>query len=145
MNAVVPFLEASAVSDPGLLRLPRAEDISRETPTQQETSTAAWHGGKTNRQQALKLSSGKQQTIALLLVDPVMPGIGGREVAQKLRSSCPGLRVVYTSGYEQAARANDSEPILLFRKPFTRGALLQKVHEALDSVPGPTFKTGSPS
>jgi hypothetical protein len=70
---------------------------------------------------------------------------GGHEVAQKLGCSYPDLRVVYASGCEQAARANDSEPILFFRKPFTRGALPQKVHAALDSVPGPTFKTGSPS
>ncbi len=84
-----------------------------------------------NGTQALEICRGRKDAIDLLLVDLLMPGMSGRQVAQKLRSRCPDLRVLYTSGYDQPSAGEELEPVVLFRKPFTSGALLQKVRDVL--------------
>jgi two-component system, cell cycle sensor histidine kinase and response regulator CckA len=84
-----------------------------------------------NGAQALKLNRDYTGAIDLLLVDLMMPGVKGREVAGQLCSHRPGLRVLYISGYDQPSGGQESEPILLFRKPFTSDSLLQKVREVL--------------
>ena len=66
--------------------------------------------------------------VALLLTDLVMPeGVGGRELAERLRADRPGLRVIYTSGYsaEIAGRefAMSSDEAFL-QKPYSTFALL---------------------
>jgi two-component system cell cycle sensor histidine kinase/response regulator CckA len=84
-----------------------------------------------NGTQALEICRGRKHAIDLLLVDLLMPGMSGRQVAQRLRSRCPGLRVLYTSGYDQPSAGEELEAIVLFRKPFTSSALLQKVRDIL--------------
>ncbi len=98
-----------------------------------------------NGTQALKLCRHRHEPIDLLLADLVMPGMSGRQVALKLRSCCPGLRVLYTSGYDQPAERDEPGGVVLFRKPFTSDALLQKVREVLDQLPASTVKRGNPS
>jgi signal transduction histidine kinase len=74
--------------------------------------------------------------IHLLLTDLVMPAIGGREAASRVRAARPGVRVLYMSGYATAA-AGLHGPIGTGRaflpKPFSLDTLLRKVREALDA------------
>jgi PAS domain S-box-containing protein len=73
--------------------------------------------------------------IDLLLTDVVMPGAGGRELAQRLRAGWPGLRVLYTSGYAEDALARhgvECDGVDLLRKPFTPATLARRVREVLD-------------
>jgi two-component system cell cycle sensor histidine kinase/response regulator CckA len=37
--------------------------------------------------------------VKLLLTDVVLPGQNGRDLANELRSICPNLRTIFTSGY----------------------------------------------
>jgi PAS domain S-box-containing protein len=90
-----------------------------------------------NGAQALKLSHQHPGTIDLLLVDLMMPGVHGREVARQLGSHRPGLRVLYISGYDQTSTSEESGADPLFRKPFTSDSLLQKVREVLKESPVP--------
>jgi CheY-like chemotaxis protein len=97
------------------------------------------------RYRILEASSGEEaRTIAfshdgpihLLVTDVMLPGIGGRDLAEGLRESIPDLRVVYVSGYtdDEAVRAGWFPPGSLFlQKPFTLSALVNKVRESLDS------------
>ncbi|MBZ5696521.1 MAG: PAS domain S-box protein [Acidobacteriia bacterium] len=85
--------------------------------------------------EALEVSERHAGPIELLLTDIVMPGMGGRPLAQELTRRRPEIRVVYMSGYTgQAVGAQGPvEPGSDFLpKPFTREALTRKIREALD-------------
>jgi PAS domain S-box-containing protein len=72
--------------------------------------------------------------IDLLFTDVVMPEMGGKELAQQLRSFSPGTKVIYCSGYTEDAIFHNGtlEPGVHFlQKPYTVAALARKVAEAL--------------
>ena len=63
-----------------------------------------------------------------------MPGLNGREVAQRILQRRPGLRVLYMSGYAIDVMAEHGviEPgTVLVSKPFMGNALAAKVREVL--------------
>jgi two-component system cell cycle sensor histidine kinase/response regulator CckA len=72
--------------------------------------------------------------IHLLLTDMVMPGMNGKDLATKLASMRPEMKVVFMSGYTGFTHEGLADPeIALLVKPFTRETLLRKVREALES------------
>ena len=81
-------------------------------------------------------ASGK---IELLVTDVIMPGMNGREMAAVLASERPRMRVLYMSGYTDAAIAQQGilPPGTAFlSKPFTPDVLARKVREVLDGPGG---------
>jgi CheY-like chemotaxis protein len=87
------------------------------------------------------------QTIDLLITDVVMPGMNGRALAEALRVSVPGLRVLYMSGYTDDIIAHRGvlEPgTLLIEKPFTTTALLRRIRDALSVRAAPLDANPSP-
>jgi two-component system cell cycle sensor histidine kinase/response regulator CckA len=75
--------------------------------------------------------------IDLLLTDVVMPGMNGRELAQHVTATRPGLSVLYTSGYSEEAITHQLplDPRAAFlEKPFTAYALTRTVRDVLDSA-----------
>jgi len=74
------------------------------------------------------------ENIDLLITDVVMPGMGGREMANKLLAQRPGIKVLFLSGYtgDQLLDQEESEKCFL-QKPFTLQALAGKVREVLES------------
>jgi FixJ family two-component response regulator len=63
-----------------------------------------------------------------------MPGMSGTQLAQELRRSRPGIKVVYVSGYTEKTISHHGvlDPGGSFLgKPFSRDALGRKVREAL--------------
>ncbi|HNV25757.1 MAG TPA: PAS domain S-box protein [Nitrospira sp.] len=73
--------------------------------------------------------------IHLLLTDVVMPQMSGPEVAEKLATVRPEVKVLYMSGYPDHPAFSkggiDTEHSFL-QKPFTPTTLAQKVREVLD-------------
>jgi len=89
-----------------------------------------------NGAQALQI--GGERRIDLLITDVVMPEMGGRELVEELRKWRADLKVLYVSGYteEPAIYAQELPPNTAYlQKPFTLGALLDKVKEVLRPNP----------
>lgn len=75
-----------------------------------------------------------QTDIDLLLTDVVLPGLSGRDLAEKLRKERPGLRVLYMSGYTANVIAHHGvlDPGVEFlAKPITIADLSKKLHGML--------------
>ncbi|MDO8479635.1 MAG: response regulator, partial [Candidatus Rokubacteria bacterium] len=85
--------------------------------------------------------------IHLLLTDVVMPGMGGRKLAEHLSAARrPEMRVLYMSGHtdDVILRSGVLQGDLAFlRKPFTPMRLARKVRETLDAR-SPARGAGSP-
>lgn len=86
--------------------------------------------------EALAISRKHLGDIDVLLTDVVMPGMGGKALAQELSRERPGTKVVYMSGYA-GNTYREQWPVeagsFLLTKPFTGRDLRQKVGEALES------------
>ena len=85
-----------------------------------------------NGEEALRLAA-HLPSLDLLFTDLVMPGIGGRELAQTMLARKPGTRVLLTTGYagEAAAEAHPRDSFELLPKPFSIEELAAKVRAAL--------------
>lgn len=85
---------------------------------------------------ALKVWAEHQQEIDLLLTDMRMPdGINGRELAERLTSDRPDLKVIYVSGYSiEGPYAGDlREGDNYLTKPYTPPGLAQVIRRRLDA------------
>ncbi len=83
---------------------------------------------------ALSLLERRQDEIALLFTDVVMPTFSGRELADRARELRPELKILYTSGYAHDAITHGGrlDPgVALIAKPFTFQALADKIAEVL--------------
>src|SRR5712692_1333823 len=87
--------------------------------------------------EALDIAARHEGPIHLLVTDMVMPGMGGRELAARLTTLRPGLKVVYMSGYTEYTSPHAGETDhrgVLLTKPFTRTTLSRMVRDALESA-----------
>jgi len=74
--------------------------------------------------------------IDILVTDSVMPGMGGRQLAERVAILRPSARVLYMSGYTSDAAVRhgvEQARTAYLQKPFTPAALIGKVREVLDS------------
>jgi two-component system, cell cycle sensor histidine kinase and response regulator CckA len=87
-----------------------------------------------NGEDALQVSKEYVGPIHLLLVDVVMPGISGVELAPQILASRPDIKVILMSGYRDDqillnAALNPTTPF--FHKPFTIDSLIQTIEDLL--------------
>jgi CheY-like chemotaxis protein len=86
-------------------------------------------------EEALRLAGECPGRIDLLLTDVVMPGMNGRELAERLGEIRPETRVVFMSGYTEDVilKRGVSGDRAFLAKPFTPPMLARSVREALDA------------
>jgi len=84
--------------------------------------------------EALALARSHAGPIELMISDVIMPEISGPALAEKLRVFRPETRVLFISGYSEAAIARQgvlASNALLLQKPFTPADLARKVRGTL--------------
>jgi PAS domain S-box-containing protein len=87
---------------------------------------------------ATQIAVAHEGIIHLLLTDVIMPGMNGRELAQRISEIRPNVKVLYMSGYTENVIGRNGTldaGVRLLQKPFTLRDLKSKVREVLDSFP----------
>ena len=90
-----------------------------------------------NAGEALLTCEKHPRTIHLLVTDVVMPKMSGAELADRLRALRPEMRVLYMSGYGDAAIVQHGilDPgVAYLQKPISPGLLVSRVREVLDTA-----------
>lgn len=123
---------------------PRTILIAEDEPSLRKLTAKALKGlghsvmEAPNAAEAVEIANGFHGTIDLLLTDVVMPGMSGRELAQSLATSRPGMKVVYMSGYTDGALADHGVlqgGISMLRKPFTHAQLTRCLEDTFEVKP----------
>jgi PAS domain S-box-containing protein len=89
---------------------------------------------------AMQIAVAHEATIHLLLTDVIMPGMNGRELAQRISEIRPNVKILYMSGYTENVIGHDGTldaGVRLLQKPFNLRDLKSKVREVLDATPTP--------
>ncbi len=87
-----------------------------------------------NGREAVEISAHYPKPIDLLLTDVVMPGLGGREVAEKVRAQRPTIKVLFMSGYTDdivLAHGVQDGTAAFIEKPFAAPKLLGRIRKVL--------------
>ncbi|MEK6779261.1 MAG: response regulator, partial [Candidatus Deferrimicrobiota bacterium] len=86
-------------------------------------------------EEAIEVATASKVPVHLVVMDVIMPKMGGREAARSLERLFPGVSILYMSGYTDEAIVHHGvleSGISFLEKPFTPDALLRKVREVLN-------------
>ncbi|NTW54418.1 MAG: response regulator [Chlorobaculum sp.] len=78
----------------------------------------------------------EHQGIRLLLTDVVMPEMNGSELARKLKTKIPNLKIIFMSGYSAdviAGHGTLDDDVNFIQKPFSVDNLIKAIEKALKS------------
>ncbi len=87
------------------------------------------------RGEAMDLVDRHARRIQLLLIDVVMPGMNGRELANRIQALCPDLKTLFMSGYTRNVivhRGVLDEGVNFIQKPFSINGMATAVRKLLD-------------
>ena len=86
------------------------------------------------RDEAIGLAEEHANEIQLLITDVIMPEINGKDLAERLQSLYPGMKILYMSGYTADVivhRGVLDEGVNFIQKPFSMKDLAVKVRDAM--------------
>jgi PAS domain S-box-containing protein len=141
----IPERPRSSVSHHGMPEMPRGSETVLLVEDEEGVRALARHvlagcgytvleahdGGE-----AVRIAGGHTGRIDLLVTDVVMPRMGGREVAARLATLQPGIKILFLSGYTDDAVVRHGileAEVAFLHKPFSITSLAGKVREVLDS------------
>ena len=81
------------------------------------------------------IAEATRETPDLIVLDFIMPGLSGAEVARQLRERSPDLPILFVSGYSETEAVKSTAPDApLLAKPFRAEALHKAVRAALETA-----------
>jgi CheY-like chemotaxis protein len=116
-----PRLTILVVEDNGALRRLMARVLSDQGFEVLQASTAI---------KGLELFQAQSESVALAVVDMVMPGMSGLDLAAELERLRPGIKILYTSGYGSSVAMESisrRSPDRVLLKPFDAAELVERV------------------
>ena len=84
--------------------------------------------------EGIRLFREHKGAVELLIVDVVLPGKNGRDMAAELMQTHPHLKTVFISGYPESAVNKNRDlrrKTVYLPKPFSVALLMQKIQEAI--------------
>ncbi|MBW1962230.1 MAG: PAS domain S-box protein [Deltaproteobacteria bacterium] len=88
-------------------------------------------------EEAIELLKRHPGKIHMMLTDMVLPGIGGRELAGRIKAFHPELKIIWTSGYADRDFFSDEPKDMVYHfieKPFRAEDLARKAREVLNQT-----------
>ncbi|MFB3925311.1 MAG: response regulator [Syntrophales bacterium] len=89
----------------------------------------------TSGKEAADIYRARKEEIDLVIMDMIMPEMGGAELFELLKIINPGVKVILSSGYSmdgQAARIMEAGCRAFIQKPFSISDISKKIREVLD-------------
>ena len=89
-----------------------------------------------NGGEALLICEQEKGRIDIMLTDVIMPNMNGKQLAERLKTIKPDMKVVFMSGYTDNVITENgvlAEGESFIQKPFTSNSLLKLLREKLDS------------
>jgi len=86
--------------------------------------------------EAVDIFAAGQHDIALVLIDLVMPRLGGLEAVARIRAICPDVKVIYSTGYDKdevLKGASDADALVVLSKPCHIDTLSRTIRDMLDA------------
>jgi signal transduction histidine kinase/ActR/RegA family two-component response regulator len=106
-------------------------EMARATLESQGYQILIAHDGE----EAVEMFSAHRDSVALVLLDVIMPRRSGPKTYEAIQAMRPGIPVVFATGYSnETAALNEmvQRGIAVLRKPYSPGALCRRIREALD-------------
>lgn len=95
----------------------------------------------TNGDDALNIL--RSNAVDLVISDVIMPGMNGYELARKLQTEFPDIKVLIVSGFDETAYTDEFDQVLkpdVLTKPYSSWDLLERVRRLLNRFPDKTAK-----
>jgi PAS domain S-box-containing protein len=132
-----PVVEVAAVGGSETILLVEDEDVVRGLARKILEAAGYLVLEANGGADAVRLCQEHEGPIHLLLTDVVMPSTSGREVAEQVTLLRPTIRVLFMSGYTDAAIVHHGildSSVEFIQKPFSPSTLAKKIREVLDTT-----------
>ncbi|PJI53004.1 hypothetical protein CTI14_34575 [Methylobacterium radiotolerans] len=91
--------------------------------------------GPLTPKKALKELEQRDGGFDLAILDLVLPGMNGMDLAYRIRERWPGIRIVLASGYSEAMAGPRALGFPVMQKPYSVEALMQVLTEDAHTMP----------
>jgi CheY-like chemotaxis protein len=130
-----PVITADAVTGKGGILLVDDESILRDVGRDLLEDLGYTVYLAENGIQAIEKFAAHRCDISLVMLDVIMPKMGGKEAFLTLREQDPGLKVLFCSGFNHEGTADDLVALGangFIQKPYSRNDLSRAIAEALE-------------